>query len=66
MNPNSSIAPCDTDDDCTVDGERCGAISSTERACLLDPSHCILRCIDDLVCPDEMTCSSNSVCQYTP
>jgi hypothetical protein len=63
-NPFSSNAPCETDDECTEEGERCGLIGEAQMGCLLPPSHCILRCDAELTCPDEMVCTPASVCAY--
>jgi hypothetical protein len=65
-NPYSSASPCETSEDCTVDGEMCGNIGGAQKGCLLPPSHCILRCDAEHVCPDEMTCTVVGVCGYSP
>ena len=63
-NPQSSATPCSSDADCTIANEACGNAGGGERACLLPPSHCILRCDDTMTCPDGMLCTSASVCAY--
>lgn len=63
-NPYSSATACTTNTDCTVDGEMCGNAGSGMLACLLPPSHCILRCDDEHACPDEMICTPPEVCAY--
>jgi hypothetical protein len=65
-NPYSSASPCDASSDCTIEGEACGNIGGGQKGCLLAPSHCILRCDAELVCPDEMTCTVAGVCGYSP
>jgi hypothetical protein len=65
-NPFSSSDPCMDDADCTIEGEACGNIGSNQRGCLLAPSHCILRCDAESVCPTDMICTSARVCAYTP
>ena len=64
-NPSSSAEPCQDNTDCTQPGERCGNIGGGERGCLLEPTHCILRCGDGKTCPESMTCSPTmNICQY--
>ncbi|MEM9459316.1 MAG: hypothetical protein AAGF11_34370 [Myxococcota bacterium] len=64
-NPDSSAEPCSDDTDCQVAGERCGNVGMEQAGCLLEPSHCILRCDDGQDCPDSMTCSPTvGLCQY--
>ncbi|MEM7156659.1 MAG: hypothetical protein AAF799_27675 [Myxococcota bacterium] len=64
-NPFSSAESCQDNSDCTVEGERCGNMGMGQRGCLLEPTHCILRCGDDRTCPESMTCSPTSkICQY--
>lgn len=65
-NPYSSATPCVTSGDCTVDGEMCGNAGAGMQACLLPPTHCILRCDGEHACPDEMVCTIASVCAYPP
>jgi hypothetical protein len=65
--PLSSATPCDSDSDCTVDGEMCGNIGGGQRGCLLPPTHCILRCDEGQTCPDDMSCAAGpGICQYEP
>jgi hypothetical protein len=65
-NPYSSATACTTSAECTVDGEMCGNAGSGMLACLLPPTHCILRCDADHDCPDDMTCTLAKVCAYPP
>lgn len=66
-NPHSSAEPCSEDADCLMEGERCGNVGMDQAGCLLEPSHCILRCDDGQDCPDSMTCSPTvGLCQYVP
>jgi hypothetical protein len=65
-NPYSSAAPCEDSMDCTEPGEMCGNVGDEQKGCLLPPTHCILRCDAELLCPDEMTCSAAGVCAYLP
>lgn len=64
-NPMSSVAPCMDAADCDVEGEMCGNIGGGQRACLLPPSHCILRCNEGQACPEGLSCADGvGVCQY--
>jgi hypothetical protein len=66
-NPFSSAEPCMDSSDCTVEGEMCGNAGGGQMACLLEPSHCILRCDDGQTCPDDMSCAAGpGICQYDP
>jgi hypothetical protein len=66
-NPLSSAAPCAEDEDCTIEGERCGNVGMDQKGCLLPPSHCLLRCDAGETCPDAMNCSEVlGICQYLP
>jgi hypothetical protein len=64
--PLSSATPCATSADCTVDGEMCGNAGGGDMRCLLPPTHCILRCDAERVCPDAMVCTIAGVCAYAP
>jgi hypothetical protein len=65
-NPQSTGDPCETSDDCTVEGEMCGNIGNDQKGCLLPPSHCVLRCDPELACPDDMVCATVGICAYPP
>jgi hypothetical protein len=65
-NPFSSAAPCEDNEDCSVDGEMCGNVGNGQRGCLLPPTHCILRCAATLQCPEHMICTLAQVCAYPP
>jgi hypothetical protein len=66
-NPQSSATPCMDSTDCEIEGEMCGNAGMDLMACLLPPSHCILRCDDGEACPDAMTCAAAiGICQYVP
>jgi len=63
-NPYSSGTPCSETSDCVEQGEMCGNIGDDQKGCLLPPTHCILRCDAEALCPDEMVCSAAGVCAY--
>jgi hypothetical protein len=66
-NPLSSATPCTGSEPCEIDGEMCGNAGMKVMACLLPPSHCILRCENGETCPDTMTCTEGvGICQYIP
>ncbi|GEM_PF-1931780 len=64
FNPDSSGDPCNTDTDCTVQGETCVMTGGGDKACLLDSDHCALICAGGATCPDGMECTDVGVCQY--
>ena len=64
FNPDSSGDACQSDLDCTVDGESCVLAGGGGMRCLLPADHCALLCNGGLTCPDGMVCTDVGICQY--